>query len=110
MHDLRTTIWLCVSVAHLLIYLVVVHFEIFGTGRFWETVYWICFAPWALYVVIRLPVMAPADVALFFPVIRPNGLGFFLTVATWLLIYWLLAGFVAKRLERRNLQAASGTQ
>src|SRR5438552_406355 len=106
MPDLRTKAWLCVSLAHLLLYIVVVHFKVLGTGLFWEISYWICFAPWALYAVIRLPVMAPVEIAIFLPVIRPNEFGLFLTVLTWLLIHWLLAGFLANRLESRNRRFA----
>jgi hypothetical protein len=62
-------------------------------------IYVVTLLPWIVAWWLGLPVTAPVTIALFLPVIQPNALGISLCVVAWLVAYWFIAGFVARKVH-----------
>lgn len=94
--DRRAMLFAGLVGTHLTLYLILVRWT-FDLPSSFRTAFWLVSVfPWIIFGAIGLPVTAPFQIVLFFPVIQPNGLGLFLCFATWLVIYWFFTTAVMK--------------
>ena len=98
----RLAIFFGLTIGHTALYAIATGIVSDTFEKVFSIIYWISVAPGLLLGWVGLPVTTPTELAVVFPVVRPNALGFSLAIVFWLGAYWLLAYAIVRRMKNRR--------